>query len=162
MKSLRLSILALSLAGCAVTYRPPDSYAPRSSTPPPAPAPAPEPTGAPAPPPIPAGQPVFISSKTLNYDAALAVAFDEAQKIIAPDILKMRITGSNKGKEWAWATSEGGTIYGRVELARRKHRTYVTFYFRVYGGRANQQIVNSFPENSHKTLGEKLKESGKD
>jgi len=98
----------------------------------------------------------------LNYDAGLDVAFDEAQKIIAPPILKMRITGSNKAKEWAWATSEGGTIYGRAELTRRKHRTYVTFSYRVYGGRANQQLVNSFPENSHKTLSDKLKEVGRD
>jgi len=103
-----------------------------------------------------------MSSKTLNYDAGLAAAFDEAQMIIAPPILKLKITGSNKGKEWAWATSEGGTIYGRVELARRKHRTYVTFFYRVYGGRANQPLVNSFPENSHKTLSDKLKEVGKD
>jgi len=162
VKKIALATLALGMAACAVTYRPPDSYAPRSSTPPPAPAPAPNPTGAPAPPPVPPGQPVFLSSKTLNYDAGLGVAFDEAQKIIAPPILKMRITGSSKGKEWAWATSEGGTIYGKVELTRRRHRTYVTFTFRVYGGRANQQLVNSFPENSHKTLGEKLKETGKD
>lgn len=162
MNSIRLSVLALCLSGCAVTYRPPDSYAPRSSTPPPAPAPAVNPAGPPTPPPVPAGQPVFVSSKTLNYDAGLDVAFDEAQKIIAPPILKMRITGSNKAKEWAWATSEGGTIYGRAELTRRKHRTYVTFSYRVYGGRANQQLVNSFPENSHKTLSDKLKEVGRD
>ncbi|HEY3225789.1 MAG TPA: hypothetical protein VGK61_02185 [Planctomycetota bacterium] len=156
MKSLRLSVLALSLAGCAVTYRPPDSYAPKSVTP------APEPAGGPGAPPVPPGQPIFVSSKTMNYDAALGVAFDEAQEVIAPQILSMRITGSNKGKDSAWATSEGGTIFARVQLARRHHRTYVTFFYRVYGGRANQQLVNSFPENSHKSLGDKLKEVGKE
>jgi hypothetical protein len=111
---------------------------------------------------VPPGQPIFVSSKTMNYDAALGVAFDEAQEVIAPQILSMRITGSNKGKDSAWATSEGGTIFARVQLARRHHRTYVTFFYRVYGGRANQQLVNSFPENSHKSLGDKLKEVGKE
>lgn len=34
----------------------------------------------------------------------------------------------------------------------------MTFYYRVYGGRASQQLVNFFPENSHKTLSDKLSE----
>lgn len=161
MTKITLTVIALFVVSCTVVHRPPDSYAPKSSSAPPPRSntpPAPQ-SGPGAPPPAPRGQPVFESSLTLNYDAGHAVAFAAAKKLIGPPLLKY--TGEDESKEKAWATSFAGSTFARVETVRKRHRTYVTFYFRVWGGRANQQLVDSFPTNSHENLHKVLKEQGK-
>jgi len=151
VKRLLLSILALSLASCVVVAKQPSSQ-PGPSGPPP---PQPNPEGAP---PVPQGVPVYDARKQLKYDAALDDCYDAARKALG----FMKFTESDLDKKTGVITAQSGTVFVRASMYRRNHHTYLTFYFRVHGHRADARMPGDFADRCHKFVGKEVKEEGRD
>jgi len=151
VKKLCASLLALCMASCVVVAKQPSSQGPPSGPPPPPPGPI----GAP---PVPAGVPVYDAKKQLKYDAALDDCYDAARKALG----FMKFTEADLDKKTGVITAQSGTVWVRATMYRRNHHTYLTFYFRVHGHRADARMPADFADRCHKFVGKEVKEEGRD
>ena len=146
-----MSLLVLALAGCVVAVRERDPNAPRPTNPPPPPGPTDGP-------PVPAGVPVYDGKKQLKYDAALDDCYDAARKALG----FMKFTEADLDKKTGVITAHSGTVYAKASMYRLRHHTYLTFYFRVHGHRADARMPADFADRCHKFVAKEVKEEGRD
>jgi hypothetical protein len=157
-----LPAAALLLSSCVVVAKKPENSP--SNPPPPQPAhndpPPPQPGPSPFPPGIsqlPPGTRWFHDKLEMKYDAALEACYNASRKALG----FMKFTEADMEKKSGELIAYAGTIATRVTMYRRNHHTYLTFYFRVHGARADARMPGDFAKRCHDYVGKEVKEEGR-
>ena len=160
MKNLLLpALFALSLTSCIAVVKAPPS---NNNNPPPQEPVRDDPPPPPPPPvfkgpPVPAGVPVFDDSLKLKYDASVEDCYEAARKTLAI----MKFTEADLDKKTGEITGVWGPVFARATMYRFRHHTYLTFYFRVHGQRADARMPQDMCRKSHDNVGKLVKEKGR-
>jgi len=160
VKNLLLpALFALSLTSCIAVVKAPPS---NNNNPPPQEPVRDDPPPPPPPPvfqgpPVPAGVPVFHDRLKLEYDARVEYCYEAARKTLAI----MKFTEADLDKKTGEITGVWGPVFARATMYRFRHHTYLTFYFRVHGQRADARMPQDMCRKSHDNVGKLVKEKGR-
>lgn len=161
MKNALVAMLALALTSCIVVAKKPDgspSHPPPAPVhhdpPPPAPGPSPWPPGIAH---LPAGTRWFHDKLEMKYDAALEDCYTASRRALG----FMKFTEADMEKKTGELIAYAGPLAVRCTMYRRNHHTYLTFYFRMHGPKADARVPGDCAKECHKFVGDQLKEQGR-
>ena len=156
VRNALLAVLALSLSSCVAVVKappqdnnPPPKQQPVRQNPPPPPQKSPWPDGAP---PVPAGEPWYHDKLELKYDAALEDCYNTSKKAL----VFMKFTEADVAKKTGELSAHAGQLYVNVTMYRKRHHTYLTFYWRVWGRKFDARAPGDLATRCHKWVGEHL------
>jgi hypothetical protein len=154
------AMLALTLVSCVAVVR-----RDGSNPPPPQPVHHPPPTAPktvvspwpPGAPPVPPGQPWYHDKLELKYDKDLESCYAASRKAL----VMFKFTEADLEKKTGELSGTVGTVYVNCTMYRKRHHTYLTFYFRVHGHRADARTPQDFARRSHEYVAKEVKEQGR-